>query len=447
MRWQRVLGALVPVVLVAMLAACTGTGSSPVTAPTVARGVLASALGMAYLGAKGLTTTAMASVLHLPAQSRDALLAGLAARLAALRAANGAGVTLAASDFVWADPALPPLKSYLDDVATGYDAGVGEAPFQTDPQRAASQVNQAISRDTRGQIPQLVTPGMVANVGWVLTAALYMDARWAAPFDPAQTEAGTFTTAGGKPVTVQYMHSPQPVAAGGADGWTGAWLSYQGGKLGMLAILPPAGAGSCAVPSAGGLAALRKAVLTNQGPGAMIGLPKLDISSNASMDGELKALGMARAFGPLADFTGMSPTAASIGFVQQAATLKVDEKGTVGAAAAAVGVLPAAGFAGRERRMLATAHLKPPSTSAVNCRRGTPNRRRAAPWSKITAHAVPSMSSCHAQDTGSRATGGSPAKASLSCCEWNRTCRSSSARIRRATSAASGGTAPSRHAW
>jgi serpin B len=390
MRWQRALGALVPVVLVAMLAACTGSGSSPVTAPTVARGVaytepaaspapygagdaafgldvlrtwceaapdanlvfspavLASALGMAYLGAKGPTATAMASVLHLPAQSRDALLAGLAARLTALRAANGAGVTLAASDFVWADPSLPPLKSYLDDVATGYDAGVGEAPFQTDPQQAASQVNQAISRDTRGQIPQLVTPGLVADIGWVLTAALYMDARWAAPFYPAQTEAGTFTTAGGKPVTVQYMHSPEPVAADGADGWTGAWLPYQGGKLGMLAILPPAGAGSCAVPSAAGLTALRKAVLTNQGHGALIGLPKLDISSNASMNGELKALGMARAFGPLADFTGLSPMAASIGFVQQAATLKVDESGTVGAAAAAVGVIPAAGFAGPE---------------------------------------------------------------------------------------------------
>src|SRR5215469_4989029 len=322
MRWQRVLGALVPVVLVAMLAGCTGTGSSPVTAPTVAHGVaytepaaspapyggadtafgldvlrtwchtdpganlvfspavLASALGMAYLGAKGPTATAMAGVLHLPAQSRDALLAGLAARLAALRAVNGAGVTLAASDFVWADPSLPPLKSYLDGVATGYDAGVGEAPFQTDPQRAASQVNQAISRDTRGQIPHLVTPGLVAGMGWVLTAALYMDARWLAPFDPAQTEAGTFTTAGGKPVTVQYMHGTQPVGAAGAGGWTGAWLSYQGGKLGMLAILPPAGAGNCAVPSAAGLAALQKAVLTNQGLGALIGLPKLDISSN-----------------------------------------------------------------------------------------------------------------------------------------------------------------------
>lgn len=101
--------------------------------------VLASALGMAYLAAKGPTATAMAGVLHLPAQSRDALLAGLAARLAALRAVNGAGVTLAASDFAWADLSLPPLKSYLDDIAPGYDAGVGEAPFQADPQRAASR--------------------------------------------------------------------------------------------------------------------------------------------------------------------------------------------------------------------------------------------------------------------------------------------------------------------
>jgi serpin B len=66
------------------------------------------------------------------------------------------------------------------------------------------------------------------------------------------------------------------------------------------------------------------------------------------MDDELKSLGMAQAFGPSADFTALSPKAANIGFVQQAATLKVDEKGTVGAAAAAVGIEPASAFAGRE---------------------------------------------------------------------------------------------------
>jgi serpin B len=225
---------------------------------------------------------------------------------------------------------------------------VGEAPFQTDPQRAAAAVNQAISRDTRGQIPKLVTPKLVAGMGWVLTSALYMDAHWGIPFDPAQTAGGTFTTQAGTPATVQYMHSPRPVPFDAVGGWTGAWLSYQGDKLGMLAILPPAGAGGCAVPSASGLAALTRAVLINQGLGARVGLPKLDISSNARMDAELKSLGMAQAFGPSADFTALSPQAASIDFVQQAATLKVGEKGTVGAAAAAVGAVPASAFAGQE---------------------------------------------------------------------------------------------------
>jgi serine protease inhibitor len=390
---RSVFGAALATAACLLTACASGAGTTrpaPVTAPTVARGVayvepaadpapygaadtefgldvlhawcqanpdanlvfspavLSSALGLAYLGAKGPTAAAMAAVLHLPVQSRDAQLAGLAARLAALRAVNGHGVTLAASDYVWADPSLPPLRTYLDDVATGYDAGVGQAPFQTDPARAAAEVNQAISRDTRGQIPQLVTPGLVSGMGWVLTSALYMDARWATPFNPGQTSGGTFTTRPGTTVTAQYMRSSRPVQSNAVDGWTGAWLPYQGGKLGMLAILPPAGAGACAIPSASGLAALTRAVLVNLGPGAMIGLPKLDISSNARMDGELKALGMAQAFGPSADFTALSPQAANIGFVQQSATLKVDEKGTVGAAAAAVGIAPTDAFAGRE---------------------------------------------------------------------------------------------------
>src|SRR5579871_3998789 len=64
---------------------------------------LASALGMAYLGAKGATAAAMAGVLHLPAVVGTALAAGLQARTDALGALGGPGVTLAPSDTVWAD--------------------------------------------------------------------------------------------------------------------------------------------------------------------------------------------------------------------------------------------------------------------------------------------------------------------------------------------------------
>jgi len=60
----------------------------------------------------------------------------------------------------------------------------------------------------------------------------------------------------------------------------------------------------------------------------------------------LKRLGRGAAFGQAADFTGLSPQAGGIGFVKQAATLQVGEQGTVGSAAAAVGVQASAGVVG-----------------------------------------------------------------------------------------------------
>jgi len=60
----------------------------------------------------------------------------------------------------------------------------------------------------------------------------------------------------------------------------------------------------------------------------------------------LKTLGMGIAFGPDADFGGMSRQACCIGLVEHAATLQVGEKGTVASAATAVGIAPTAGMAG-----------------------------------------------------------------------------------------------------
>ena len=164
---------------------------------------LASALGLAYLGTHGSTATAMARVLHLPAASGAALEAELQARITALGRLDGPGVTLAASDQLWADPTLQTLGSYLNAVATGYHAGVAQAPFSSDPAKAADEINRAISAATRGHISQLVNASMLGDIGWVLTSALYLDAKWATPFDPGETAPGPFTPAGAKPVTVK----------------------------------------------------------------------------------------------------------------------------------------------------------------------------------------------------------------------------------------------------
>ena len=319
---------------------------------------LASALGMAYLGARGATAAAMAKALHLPAAGGTTLEAGLQARADALGALGGPGVTLAASDEVWADPSLPPLTSYLDAVATGYRAGLAQAPFLTDQAKAADELNAAIAAATRGHIPHLVSPAMLSDVGWVLTAALYMNARWATPFDPAKTTKDDFTLADGKTVLPFYLED-NGFNYARAGGWTAVDLPYKGGKLTMTALLPPAGtaSGSCALPSQASLASLTASLRAggsgvavarqHQGIGrtAEVNLPKVSLSTGGEtgdMKPVLQRLGMGVAFSPAdADFTGLSKLAGNLAFVQQAATLQVAEKGTVAAAAAAVGVAPA----------------------------------------------------------------------------------------------------------
>lgn len=323
---------------------------------------LASGLGMAYLGARGATARAMAGVLHLPAAG-GTLAAGLQARSAALRGLSGPGVTVAASDQVWADPGLPLRAAYLNSVATGYDAGVAQVPLVNSSDQAAQEIDQAIATATRGHIPQLLGPGSLREIGWVLTDALYLNAAWATPFQASETTTGSFTTAGGQRASVSFMNGGGFRAAAAA-GWTAVSLPYQGGKLSMVALLPAPGTGNCVMPPAAALGALTTRVgvtgaSTAPGTGGTgvpggtavpaqtsIALPRVNLSTRASLKGLLKTLGLGIAFGPGADFTGMSPGACRTGLVEHAATLQVGEKGTVASAATAVGISMSAGRAG-----------------------------------------------------------------------------------------------------
>jgi serpin B len=308
---------------------------------------LASGLGLAYLGARGGTAQAMAGVLHLPATG-SALAAELQARSTALRGLSSPGVTVASSDQIWADPGLTTSPGYLNAVATGYRAGVARVPLQRDPARAAQQIDQAISAATRGHIPRLLTAGSVQNLGWVLTDALYLNAAWASPFEAASTRTQTFRTAAGQNVAAKFMNGGRFRQAQ-ASGWTAVALPYRGGRLAMVALLPPvAQGGGCSLPPASSLAAMTGALAGGAGTpgrtavagGTAVALPRVSLSTKADLKGLLAGLGLGVAFTSGADFSGLSRQACCIGLVEHAATLQVGEKGTVASAATAVGMLP-----------------------------------------------------------------------------------------------------------
>jgi serine protease inhibitor len=305
---------------------------------------LASGLGMAYLGARGGTAAAMAAALHLP--SAGSLAAGLQARSRALAALDRPGVTVDTADRVWSDPALAPLHSYLNAVATGYGASIGRVPILTAPGRAAAQINATVAAATGGHITRLLSAQAVSQSVFVLTDAVYLRAKWAQPFDrPARGPSEQFSTAAGGQVRATFLRGGD-FSSATAGGWTAVALPYQGGTLAMTALLPPASAplASCPQPTVAQLAALHRGLTGSQHPasGSAVALPELSLRDQANLKGLLTGLGMGVAFGPAANFTGLSPVAAAIGEVEHAATLRVDAGGTVASAATAVTILPTA---------------------------------------------------------------------------------------------------------
>jgi serpin B len=303
---------------------------------------LASGLGMAYLGARGATARAMAAVLHLP-PAGGRLLSGLSARGKALRALDRAGVTVVETDRLWADPSLLTLPSFSRAVAKGYGAGLTNVPLMTNRVLAARDIDAAIAAATRGHISHLLAPDQLQGLGWVLTDAMYLQANWANPFDPAMTHTSSFATAAGRRVMARYLDGGR-FAAGTVAGWTAVGLPYEGGQLEMLALLPPGGTAAssgCQDLSAATLAAIARK-LRNTHHAAAVDLPEVSLSSSTDMMPLLSRLGMGQAFGSGANFTGISPEAGPIALVWHAATLQVDEEGTVASAATAVGVVPTA---------------------------------------------------------------------------------------------------------
>jgi serpin B len=292
---------------------------------------LANGLGMAYLGARGDTATAMAAGLRLPATGQP-LVAGLRDRTHALRGLNADKVQVAVSDNVWADRTLETEPAFLDALTTGYDAGLRRLDILRDPEGARAAINDTIKQDTRGHIPDLLPSGALSGMGWVLTDAVYLKADWARPFEARSSRDATFHTAGGGTVRTRFMNGSGTYGYARAAGWTAVDLPYAGGKLSMLALLPDQDG---TVLDTAALDQVTGALT----PASMaLALPKVDLRWRGELTPVLTALGMGPAFRAGADFTGVSTDADRIGFVMHAATMAVDEKGTEASAATAVGL-------------------------------------------------------------------------------------------------------------
>jgi serpin B len=298
------------------------------------------ALTMAGAGAKGPTAEQIDHVLR--ASSAATADANAAALLHAIGSAAPSGSssvpTLQLANALWIQDGVSLQRPFVDTLTDVFDAPPQPTNFATAPESALQAINGWVSRRTAGLIANLLPPGSVTSATvFVLANAIYLKANWATPFDPRLTHRARFTTTTGRLVDVPFMSADNvDYAYSSATDYQAVDLPYRSSSLSLLAILP---AGKSITRFEATLTAAKLAALVGSLRAHAVNLlmPKVHLRTQTLLNGPLEALGMTNAFAPSADFSGITARIPlRISIVEHAADLKVDEQGTVAAAATGI---------------------------------------------------------------------------------------------------------------
>lgn len=306
---------------------------------------VAIALAMTRVGAVGTTADEMDAVLGVDAasggsdelhRSMNALTAELSSRTGTFtRGDEEVELILALANAPWAQAGLAIERAFLDVLATEYGAGLRVVDYLGDAEGARVAINDWVDDETRGRIPELLTPGTVtADTRLVLVNAVYLKAPWARAFQEAATDDATFLTLDGDEVSVPMMSTRHRMPTASGPGWQAVELPYADDTLAMLLVLPDQ-EHLLAERLVDGL--LDEVVDELEPAEVILRLPRFDIGTTAPLGEVLRTLGMVTAFTGDADFSAITTDEhIAVAEVLHEANITVDEDGTEAAAATAV---------------------------------------------------------------------------------------------------------------
>jgi serpin B len=312
------------------------------------------ALAMAGEGARGQTAAQIARVTHLPSPAAFVGLGALQADLALESAATAKGdpqaprLAIANGLFVQEGFALQP--QFLAGLQSGFGAVPQTENFQTRNAEAVQAVNEWGSAHTEGLIPQVVS-SLRPETRLVLANAVYLDAKWADPFEARATSPASFHAPGGAS-QVPFMHETASLPYAAGRGYRAVELPYRSSTLSLLLVMPQ-GRSLARMQRGLTIAGLDRIARRLRTRAVTLSLPKFHVHFQEEHLAEpLKALGMTLPFSEAgADFSGMSSCRClHIGEVAHVADIRVAEEGTV---AAAVTVVVAEALSART-------HVRPP---------------------------------------------------------------------------------------
>ena len=220
--------------------------------------------------------------------------------------------------------------------------------FENQPETACQSINQWVQEKTQDKIKEIVQPSLLDPLTrLLLTNAVYFKGKWALPFDEHLTRLSPFRMKTGISETTEV-----DVAMMRTNGWfmymeheafQALELPYQDGEMSMVILLPREIDGLSDLEASLTDKNLLSWIRVFQSVDVEVTLPKFRVTSEFSIGGLLRSMGMEDAFDPkTADFSGMTETKdLYISEILHKAYVDVGEEGTE--AAAITGVFAALG--------------------------------------------------------------------------------------------------------
>jgi serine protease inhibitor len=307
---------------------------------------VAMALAMVYNGARSETQQALMDTLEIERLSLSEVNQANA-ELKATLADLDPQIQLVIANSLWVRQGLAFKPEFLQRNRDFYQAEVTELDFN-DP-RAASIINQWVSRQTRGKINEIINSVDPLATLFLLNA-IYFKGTWKVQFDKAKTREDIFTTIEGRqkkhPLMSQSGKS-YPYYRG--HNFQAVSLPYGRGDINMFIFLPDQSSSLAEFQQ--NLTAETWAKWMSQfkkSEGHLV-LPRFKLEYEADLNTALTTLGMQITFDQgRADFTDICASSSIpniyIDRVKHKTFVEVNEEGTEAAAVTSIGVM-AAGLA------------------------------------------------------------------------------------------------------
>ena len=309
------------------------------------------AFSMVYAGAAGETEAQMMEALnYLSQDAQHPAFNTLDQHLASLGDESGGETEgepfqLNIANAVWGQQGFPFNEPYLNTLAGQYGAGLRVVDFAQDPEGARRLANDWVAEQTEERIRDILPEGAIdATTRLVLADAIYFNAGWLLPFDPAATQEEPFNLLDGAQVSVPMMHLNTvraPYVQG--NGYQAVLLPYTGETVDMLVVLPEEGQFE-SVQEGMSVDLVDQVRAQAEIHDVTLSMPKFDFESELNLPDLLKEMGMTDAFNlGAADFSGIvDGSGLYISAALHKGTIKVDELGTEAAAATVIAMAESA---------------------------------------------------------------------------------------------------------